>query len=303
MSVNTGRFPLKQAMLVGTVLLWLFALSIKPGLADSYYYDFCPTDFTVSTDPLSWRANRRNQQTIPITVRFSDRTDDCVTHILFYTDNNTSLVLSSGQDNMETDLVDRHRNHFAQYSINGRIAWAVPVYRVKNLKVWAQLRSTDAQIAGNYTGITSIVATYYGYHISPEVWATVSAEVPSVLDVSVPTNSKVSGSGSYYYVELGNLYNGSSASWNVDIYSNVHYTVSVASENRGLKHQNSSALIPYQVTMDGSTFDAAGGFSRGYTNYNPLSTSSIPFKVKVTDVDFKPAGRYIDNLIVTVSAR
>lgn len=303
MRLNALINDMQQSFACTVILLLLASTFSSQVNADSDYYDFCPTDFTVTTDTLSWRANRRNQQTIPIKVRFSERTDDCVTHILFYTDNNTSLVLSSGQDYMETDLVDKHRNHFAQYSINGRIAWAVPVYRVKSLRVWAQLRSTEAQIAGNYNGITSVVATYYGYHISPEVWTTVSAEVPSVLDVSVPTNSVVSGSGSFYYVELGNLYNGSSASWDINIYSNIHYNVSVASENGGLKHQNSSALIPYQVTMDGSTFDAGSSFSRGYTNYNPLSTSSIPFKVKVTDVDFKPAGRYIDNLIVTVSAR
>lgn len=288
--------------------VFLLVLSLWGGTstsvkADSYYYDFCPTNFTVDTKTLTWRANRKNLQTIEIRVRFDKKTDDCVTHILFYTDNDTSLVLSSNTDSIETDLVDRQRNFYAQYSIDGRIAWAVPVYRVKNLRVWAQLRTTDAQIAGDYTGITSVVATYWGYHISPEVWTSVHAEVPSVLEVSVPTSSTVSGSGSYYFVDLGTLYNGASANWNVNIYSNVHYNVSVASENRGLKHERSSALIPYQVTMDGTVFDAASGFSRGYTNYNPLTTSSIPFKVKVTDVDFKPAGRYIDNLIVTVSAR
>lgn len=289
--------------LISVVLLSNALLLSFYSNADSYYYDFCPTEFTVDTDTLAWRANRKNLQTIPIQVNFSNRTDSCVTHILFYTDNNTSLVLSTGTDDIETDLVDRQRNFYAQYSIDGRIAWAVPVYQVKRLKVWAQLRTTDAQIAGNYTGITSVVASYYGYHISPEVWTTVNAEVPSVLDVSVPTTGTVSGSGSYYYVDLGNLYNGASTNWNINIYSNVHYNVTVASENLGLKHESSNALIPYQVTMDGTVFEAANGYSKGYTNYNPLTTSSIPFKVTVTDVDFKPAGRYIDNLIVTVSAR
>ncbi|BDX05955.1 hypothetical protein [Planctobacterium marinum] len=293
---------IKQLAILASLAL-CSGVSSFSSYGNSYYYDFCPTEFTVNTDTLAWQANRNNLQTIPIQVNFSKRTDTCVTHILFYTDNNTSLVLSNGTDDIETDLVDRQRNFYAQYSIDGRIAWAVPIYRKKRLKVWAQLRTTEAQIAGNYTGITSVVASYYGYHISPEVWTSVNAEVPSILDVSVPTSGAVSGSGSYYYVELGTLYNGSSANWQINIYSNVHYNVNVASENRGLKHESSNALIPYTVEMDGTVFDAASGYSKGYTNYNPLSTSSIPFKVNVTDVDFKPAGRYIDNLIVTVSAR
>ena len=293
---------MKQLTILVGIILPACLVSFS-SLADSFYYNFCPTEFTVDTDTLAWQANRNNLQTIPIQVNFSKRTRNCVTHILFYTDNNTNLVLSSGTDDIETDLVDQQRNFYAQYSIGGRIAWAVPVYRVKSLQVWAQLRTTEAQMAGNYTGVTSVVASYYGYHISPEVWTSVNAEVPSILDVSVPTSGAVSGSGSYYYVDLGTLYNGSSANWDINIYSNVHYNVTVASENRGLKHESSNALIPYSVDMDGAVFDAASGYSKGYTNYNPLSTSSIPFKVTVTDVDFKPAGRYIDNLIVTVSAR
>lgn len=272
---------------------------------DSFYYDFCPTEFTVSSNTRTWRANRNNRQVIPINVRFSERTDDCVTHILFYTDNDTSLILRSGSDTVNTNLVDRNRSDFAQYSIGGRIAWVVPVYNVRNLKVWAELNTTDALIAGNYSGVISVVATYYGYHISEEVLGTVNLEVPSVLDISVSSQggSPISGGNGHYFLELGNLYEGQNAGWSINLYSNIHYQVAVHSENNGLKHESGSATIPYTVTMDGTSFAASSGLTRGYTNYNPLITSSIPFQIAVGNVDFKPAGRYVDDLIVTVSAR
>lgn len=273
--------------------------------SNSFFYDFCPTEFTVSSNTRTWRANRRNLQVIPINVRFSETTASCVTHILFYTDNNTSLILQSGSDTVETNLVDRNRSDFAQYSIGGRIAWVVPVYFVRNLRVWAQLNTTDALIAGNYSGVISVVATYFGFHISPEVLGTVNLEVPSVLEVGVSAqgSSAIYGGSGYYFVELGNLYEGLNTGWDIDIYSNVHYQVAVHSENKGLKHETSDTTIPYTVSMDGNRFEATTGYSKGYTNYNPLTTSSIPFQISVGNVDFKPAGRYTDNLIVTVSAR
>lgn len=294
---------LSSSLLIASLLT--LASPTAQARQDGFYYDFCPTEFTVSANPITWRANRNNLQTIPITVRFSERTDSCVTHILFYTDNDPNLVLRSGTESIATDLVDRSRSHFAQYSINGRQAYVVPVNNTKRLKVWAQLQSTEAVIAGEYSGAISVVATYYGYHISPEVLGTIELDVPSVLDVSVPTsgNSTIFGSGSYYYVELGNLHEGKSANWNIDIYSNVHYQVSVQSENLGLKHQNSSDRIHYDVIMDGARFSSSSGYARAYTNYNPLSTNTVSFEVEVGSTDLKPAGRYTDNLIVTVSAR
>lgn len=273
--------------------------------ANSFYYYFCPTEFTVSSNTRTWRANRRNRQVIPIDVDFTERTNFCVNYILFYTDNETNLVLRSGTDTVDSSLVDRNRSDFAQYSIGGRIAWVVPVYNIRSLRVWAELNTTDALIAGNYTGVISVVATYFGFHISPEVLGTVNLEVPSVLDLSVTSQagSSISGGNGYYYVELGNLHEGKSSAWNINVYSNVHYQVSVLSENNGLKHQSRNVTIPYSVTMSGSTFSASTGYSQGFTNYNPLTTSSIPFEVTVGNVDFKPAGRYTDNLVVTVSAR
>lgn len=289
--------------LVSFVVPWKASAQTSSG--SSFYYTFCPTEFTVSSNTLTWRANRSNRQVIPIDIRFTRRPSFCVTHMLFYTDNETNLIMRSGMDSVRANLVDQNRTDFAQYSINGRIAWAVPVSRSRNLRVWVELTTTDALIAGDYNGVLGVVASYYGYHISPEVLGSVNLEVGSVLDIGVSSHggSLISGSNGYYFVELGKLYEGVSSSWNIDIYSNVHYQVSVHSENNGLKHQSSDATIPYTVEMDGNQFDAASGYSRGYTNYTPLSTSSIPFQVTIGNVDFKPAGRYVDNLVVTVSAR
>ena len=298
-----NRITLLLLILVTTLTSTVSAQQGVTGGSNSFF-SFCPTDFTVNSDPRTWRANRRNLQVIPINIRFSERTASCVTHILFYTDNSVNLLLRSGSDYIATNLVDRNRSHFSQFSVGGRIAWVVPVYAVRNMTVWAQLNTTSAQRAGNYSGVISVAATFYGYHVSPEVMGTVNLTVPSVLDVSVtPTGgANISGGRGYYYVELGELYEGATSSWDINIQSNVHYNVSVRSENRGLKHQYSEASIGYDVTMDGSSFSASSGYSKAYSNYTPLSTSSIPFKIEVGNVDFMPAGNYSDNLIVTVSA-
>lgn len=300
---------LVKIFLILTTMIVSFVVPLKAtaqtSSGSSFFYTFCPTEFTVSSNTRTWRANRRNRQVIPVDIRFDERTDTCVTHMLFYTDNDTNLIMRSNTDSVRANLVDRNRTDFAQYSIGGRIAWVVPVWQVRSLRVWVELSTTDALIAGDYNGVLGVVASYYGYHISPEILGSVNLEVESVLDVSVSTQggSSLSGGNGYYFVELGKLYEGVSSSWNIDIYSNVHYQVSVYSENNGLKHQSGEATIPYTVKMDGNQFDAATGYSRGYTNYTPLTTSSIPIEVTVGNVDFKPAGRYTDNLVVTVSAR
>lgn len=266
---------------------------------------WCYEDFSVTTRPLTWKANKKNLQTIRMDIRFDRRPDSCVTELLVFTDNNPNIVLYSTGGSVAAELVNNRRQIYPQYVIDGRIAYVIPVNRNKKRRVFAELVTNEALIAGDYQGHVSIVASSYGYAASDEVVSTFEMEVPSILSVDVQTqgNSSVYGNDGFYRVELGRMYQGKRVDWNIDIYSNAHYDVAVASEYGGLRHRNSGELVNYDVMMDGNRFSASGGYTQRYTNYNPLTDNTIPFAVEVGNTDFKPAGEYVDYLIVTVSAR
>lgn len=279
--------------------------------AQSYWWDWddwedeCEASFTASARHKTWQTNRWYPQTIRINIRFDRRTAPCVTELLFFTDNSNYLTLHSSSDSVNTNLINRYREVYPQYVIDGRIAYVVPIYYVRNLRLWAELTTTDPLIAGDYQGVVSIAASSYGTIVSEEVVTNVTMDVPSILSVSVQTwgNSAVSGSNGFYYVELGSLYQGKTAGWDLDVYSNAHYDISVESEYKGLRHSGTGELISYRVKLDGNEFDAASGYTKRYTNHAPLTYNTIPFSIEVGSTDFKPAGDYVDYLAVTVSAR
>ncbi|XOV77497.1 MAG: hypothetical protein ACFHVJ_11100 [Aestuariibacter sp.] len=279
-------------------------LSAIPLKASANWW-YCYTDFRADTKTLTWKANKRNLQTIRMDIRFDRRTDECVTELLVFTDNDPNIRLYSSSDSVGSELVNKQRQIYPQYVINGRIAYVIPVYRDKKIRVFAELTTNEALIAGDYQGHVSIIASSYGYAASREVVATFNMEVPSILSVDVQTrgNSAVYGNNGYYHVDLGRMYQGKRIDWNIEIYSNAHYDISVASEYKGLRHRGSGEIVHYDVIMDGVRFGAASGYRRRYTNYNPLTDTTIGFAVEVGNTDFKPAGKYVDYLMVTVSAR
>ncbi len=286
---------------------WLSA--IAPAQAQSWDWNWwdwdCEADFTTTVRPLTWQANRNNLQRIRIDIRFTQRTDECVTEVLLFTDNYYYLSLNADGGSINTEITDRRRDVYPLYIVDGRIAWVVPINRIRNLRVFAQLVTNEPIIAGSYRGLLNIAASSYGYIVSDEKVANVDMEVPTQLSVSVQTsgNPALSGGQGFYYVEMGNMYQGKRVDWDLSIYTNTHYDVSVSSEYGGLRHRGTNALIDYDIIMDGQRFSAANGYTKRYINYSPLTTSAIPFAVEVGSTDFKPAGEYVDYMVVTVSAR
>lgn len=266
---------------------------------------WCDASISADSRNLTWAPNQNNLQTIRMDIKFDRKPDSCVTELLVFTENNPHIVLGSSGGSVNAELVDNWRQIYPQYIIDGRIAYVVPVNRDKRIRVFAELTTNEALIAGFYQGYVGIVASSYGYPVSEEIVANFDMEVPSILSVDVQTqgNSAVYGNNGYYHVDLGRMYQGKRIDWNIDIYSNAHYDVSVASEYSGLRHRNSGDIVNYDVIMDGVRFSASSGYTRRYTNYNPLTDNTIAFAVEVGNTDFKPAGEYVDYLMVTVSAR
>lgn len=290
-------------------LVFVLAAIPLPTLQAQSYWDWwysdCEADFTTTVRPLTWQANQNNLQRIRIDIRFTQRTDSCVTEVLLFTDNYYYLSLNSDTDSVNSEIADRRRDVYPLYYVGGRIAWVVPIYRVRSLRLYAQLTSNEPIIAGDYRGHLNIAASSYGSIVSDEKVVNVDMEVPSILSVSVQTsgNPALSGGSGYYYVELGDMYEGKRVDWDLDVYTNTHYDVTVNSEYGGLRHKSDGTLIDYDILMDGQRFSASNGYTKRYINYSPLTTSSIPLAVEVGVTDFKPAGEYVDYMVVTVSAR
>lgn len=159
----------------------------------------------------------------------------------------------------------------------------------------------------------TVVATLYAQYLlgwaeAGSVTYTIRVPVKSSVDVSVGSSAVFELTRTAHGVDLGDLSNGISKSFNTVVRSNSGHIVRMSSVNgQKLKHKTLPATIDYDFTFDGLVADLSAGSPVIVKNSNALTpVNGTPYATGVTIKNMnrlEPVGDYEDVINVTVSAQ
>jgi len=136
---------------------------------------------------------------------------------------------------------------------------------------------------------------------------TVSANVRSAIAVTFDDGGRsVDLSGMRRTLDFGQLRSGERRSFNLEVASNTPYELMLESENRGmLKHATADIynVVPYSLTLGGQPLGLSGPVILPFTSDGRSDVVRHRFAVTIGTIDRAVAGRYADNVTITVSAR
>lgn len=199
--------------------------------------------------------------------------------------------------------------------LNGLLAGA---YRgnsgtAPDLEVYAVIAPGQMEPAGGYSdqltfSVYELVGGQPG-RLHDSVSVAVRTEVGSAMQASLIVGG-VRGllAGRIATLDFGEMETGKTLPFELEIDGNSPYRVTLASENGGVmagtEVGNRDSRVGYTVSMDGREVTLAGPLTMGLAAPSSSGRSSTQhaFQIRLGDVSRALAGRYADNLTVTVTA-
>lgn len=163
--------------------------------------------------------------------------------------------------------------------------------------------------------VVSVFGGAIGSLVSPDATAHlgVATTVPRDIELSlVPSGGGFDPNSTAQTLDFGTLAQGMARSLDLRVLSNAGYVVTFSSQNNGnlvlsgSGGQDPSTRVPYRVTVNSAAQNLAGSATNPVpvaTGWGQTTTSGIvnPVLITIGDVSGKVAGRYSDNITVTVA--
>lgn len=244
---------------------------------------------------------------IPIDIKLSKNLSKCTDVLYIEPINNGLIQFTNGQTIITGELLSEQQQPLKRTSYDGSKGWILETQNKNKLRIWVKVISKELLPKGLFSSSLKIISNpnnaskphYRGEKHAAELYY----QAPSVVSINVKNNSIIQGDNGLYRVELGNLTTGKRVLWNVDIISNSQLEISLSSEKKALIHStNKSDHIDYNFLFNGSSAPAKQGTQYLYLSPPKNSKQRYKMGVEIGNADFKPAGRYEDKLILTVTA-
>ncbi len=172
----------------------------------------------------------------------------------------------------------------------------------RTTNMWLQLTHYSLFPAGDYTSKLKISIVSFG-DVVEEEFLTVEYYSSPKISLSLDSNSqsKVSGNNGEYQIELGELTTNARFDWGIQVLSNSAYDIVLDSEFNGLRHEtNLDAIIDYSISFDNVKIPSTDQLSRSYDFAASVKNTWFGFSFTLGNAELMPAGRYQDNLSLTI---
>lgn len=244
---------------------------------------------------------------IPIDIKLSKNLAKCTNALYIEPTQNGQIQFKNGQITITGELLSEQKTPLKRTSYNGNKRWFLEANKKKKLRVWIKLISNELLPKGLFSTSLKIISepnhNSQKHDSRLEHIAELYYQAPSVVSISAKNNSIIQGDNGLYKVELGNLTTGKKVFWGVGIISNSQLEISLSSERKALIHStNKSDHIDYNFSFNGESAPAKQGTQYSYLSSPRNSKQLYKMGVEIGNADFKPAGRYEDRLILTVTA-
>jgi hypothetical protein len=234
---------------------------------------------------------------LPLRVQLSNELFDCADEIWVEAVNSNKMTFWGPGRNKNGKLQD---SQFKQISVKKGL-WKTGLDG-RETQLWIKLTHYSLFPAGTYTGRVKVSVISKNKVVEEQFLDIEYYSEPKIsISLDNSSQSKISGNGGDYQIDLGELVSNARFDWGIKVLSNSAYDIVLDSEYNGLRHDvNASALIDYTISFDNVKISSSEQLTRTYDFFSSVNNTWFGFSFELGNVDLMPAGNYQDNLSLTI---
>ncbi|MGF1720729.1 hypothetical protein L4D20_11890 [Vibrio kyushuensis] len=238
---------------------------------------------------------------IPGTIEVNGALRQCVNNLTLKPVSSNTVQLKSASHSLDGILMDAN---FIPLSTLSGGRYILPLEPDGITKLWLRLPTAGFSPTGKYSG--RLQTKFPEKMQLPPRFVELKYNSIPVVSMKVPTASEswLSQSGNNYRVDLGEMTHGVQRDIQLALKSNALVEIRISSKEGKLQHETlRRAKINYKIKLNGQRFLPKQSIQMNVANIPSNRYSNIPFSIIVDPQPRAYAGKYSDQLTLTVSAK
>ncbi|GEA60034.1 hypothetical protein [Vibrio comitans] len=236
-----------------------------------------------------------------LSVNLDKELRSCIESVFIAPSSGSRIQFRSGSVMLLAEVIDsQYKRARAKTTLGYQFSYSA----MPKMQFWVKVPNADYADPGSYNSNVEITLQGKSYQVTKTVPINFKVDSKVSLDILTAGYANISGSGTNFTVDFGELKKGVSRTIMVSLLSNAQVTMDLKMEHGHFQSTTSTQdIVPYSLTVNGRAVSGKKVNNLMVKQSMGKARVNVPVRVEVLDTDHAYAGKYQERLTIQVNAR